>query len=184
MSVRRVTNSAQPLRSPPKASIVMAAARFATLSRYCPSYQAFTARAVDRWVPLIRLKPSFGPNSSGATPMRSSASLAGICSMRSPTGIVQRPFAQQRQHGVRPRSKVARCSHAPLRGNLAQDPRFEDPGDRLQGLHANAAVAATDRVQADQPHGHDDIARQQVANAAAMGTDNVLLQMRRFARAE
>ncbi len=87
-------------------------------------------------------------------------------------------FAATQQHDgqVRKRRKVATGAHRALFRHHRHDVGIEHRGERLERLHANARMAAHQRIDADYQHGAHDVRCERLAHANRMGGNQVVLQ--------
>ena len=123
-------------------------------------------------MPLISARPSLGPSSSGSRPSRSSASSAG----RTLAGEVDPALAHQRGDQMGERGEVARRADAALRRDHRHGVAIEQGLERVDHDAADARMAAAEPEQLQHDHQPDDMARQRVAEPAAVRQDQVALQ--------
>ena len=92
-------------------------------------------------------------------------------------GEVDAAFAHQRGDHVRERGEVARGADAALRRDDRHGVGVEQMLERVDDGAADPAVAAAEADQLEQDHHADGVARERVAEAAAVAEDQVALEL-------
>jgi hypothetical protein len=157
---------------PRAASTVSAPTTSAASSTGSNDSSACSASAVEVCVPLISARPSFAASRSGAMP-----AVAQRVGSRYARAVDQHlAFADQRQGHVGERREVAGRADRALRRHIRHEAGAADREQRVDHRFAHAGMPARQARRLQHKHQSDDRWRQRLADADAVGADQVELQ--------